>query len=174
MPAGSQASSRGEAKDSALLSSRDAGLLEPPERPQGRLSDFTLTFHFPALEKEMATHSSVLAWRIPDGLRAWGQRLCSVLSSGFKARLQVRWEPCPRLFSVATLGSETASPWPRPSPGEVWRKSGNSCLLPPPKRELPFPRLFLSTLGDERGKRGEGAGILREGTEKQWAGFALE
>ena len=30
-----------------------------------RLSDFTSTFHFPALEKEMATHSSVLAWRIP-------------------------------------------------------------------------------------------------------------
>ena len=30
-----------------------------------RLSDFTLTFHLPALEKEMATHSSVLAWRIP-------------------------------------------------------------------------------------------------------------
>ena len=29
-----------------------------------RLSDFTLTFHFHALEKEMATHSSVLAWRI--------------------------------------------------------------------------------------------------------------
>ena len=30
-----------------------------------QLSDFTLTFHFPALEKEMATHSNVLAWRIP-------------------------------------------------------------------------------------------------------------
>ena len=30
-----------------------------------RLSDFTLTFHFHALEKDMATHSSVLAWRIP-------------------------------------------------------------------------------------------------------------
>ena len=30
-----------------------------------RLSDFTFTFHFYALEKEMATHSSVLAWRIP-------------------------------------------------------------------------------------------------------------
>ena len=30
-----------------------------------RLSDFTFTFHFPALEKEMATHYSVLAWRIP-------------------------------------------------------------------------------------------------------------
>ena len=35
-------------------------------RVEGRtqLSDFTLTFHFHALEKEMATHSSVLAWRI--------------------------------------------------------------------------------------------------------------
>ena len=30
-----------------------------------RLSEFTFTFHFHALEKEMATHSSVLAWRIP-------------------------------------------------------------------------------------------------------------
>ena len=30
-----------------------------------RLSNLTFTFHFPALEKEMATHSSVLAWRIP-------------------------------------------------------------------------------------------------------------
>ena len=41
------------------------------------LSDFTFTFHFHALEKEMATHSSVLAWRIPvmgepSGLRLWG------------------------------------------------------------------------------------------------------
>ena len=32
---------------------------------QTRLSDFTFTFCFQALEKEMATHSSVLAWRIP-------------------------------------------------------------------------------------------------------------
>ena len=30
-----------------------------------RLSNFTLTFHFHALEKEMTTHSSILAWRIP-------------------------------------------------------------------------------------------------------------
>ena len=34
-------------------------------RSQTRLGNFTFTFHFPALEKEMATHSSVLAWRIP-------------------------------------------------------------------------------------------------------------
>ena len=42
-----------------------------------RLSDFALTFHFHALEKEMATHSSVLAWRIsgtaePGGLPSMG------------------------------------------------------------------------------------------------------
>ena len=51
-------------------------------RPWGRysrtrLSDFTFTFHFHALEKEMATHSSVLAWRIsgmaePGGLPSMG------------------------------------------------------------------------------------------------------
>ena len=43
-----------------------------------RLSNFTSTFHFHALEKEMATHSSVLAWRIPGtgepgGLQFWGR-----------------------------------------------------------------------------------------------------
>ena len=42
------------------------------------LSDFTFTFYFHALEKEMATHSSVLAWRIPEmgepsGLPSWGR-----------------------------------------------------------------------------------------------------
>ena len=34
-------------------------------KSQTRLSDFTFTFHFHALEKEMATHSSILAWEIP-------------------------------------------------------------------------------------------------------------
>ena len=34
-------------------------------RSRTRLSDFTFTLHFHALEKEMATHSSILAWRIP-------------------------------------------------------------------------------------------------------------
>ena len=46
-------------------------------KSQTGLSDFTFTFHFHALEKEMATHSSVLAWRIPGtgslvGCRLWG------------------------------------------------------------------------------------------------------
>ena len=35
------------------------------EKSRAQLSDFTFTFHFHALEKAMATHSSVLAWRIP-------------------------------------------------------------------------------------------------------------
>ena len=34
-------------------------------KSRAQLSDFTFTFHFHALEKEMAAHSSVLAWRIP-------------------------------------------------------------------------------------------------------------
>ena len=35
------------------------------DNSRARLNDFTFTFHFHALEKEMGTHSSVLAWRIP-------------------------------------------------------------------------------------------------------------
>ena len=54
---------------------------EEPGRFQSmatQLSNFTFTFHFHALEKEMATHSSVLAWRIPGmgslvGCRLWGR-----------------------------------------------------------------------------------------------------
>ena len=42
---------------------------------RARLSDFTFTFHFHALEKEMATHSSVLAWRIPGTGSLVGCRL---------------------------------------------------------------------------------------------------
>ena len=46
-------------------------------RSPTQLSDFTFTFHFHELEMEMATHSSVLAWRIPGtgslvGCRLWG------------------------------------------------------------------------------------------------------
>ena len=48
-------------------------------RSRTRLSDFTFTSHFHALEEEMATHSSVLAWRIPGmgslvGGHLWGRK----------------------------------------------------------------------------------------------------
>ena len=48
-------------------------------KSQTRVSDFTLTFHFHALEKEMATHSSIHAWKIPwtkepGGLQSMGSQ----------------------------------------------------------------------------------------------------
>ena len=45
-----------------------------------RLSDLTFTFHFHVLEKEMATHTSVLAWRIP-GTGAWWAAVYGVAQS---------------------------------------------------------------------------------------------
>ena len=46
-----------------------------------RLSNFTFTFHCHALEKEMATHSSVLAWRIPGMVGAWWAAVYGVAQS---------------------------------------------------------------------------------------------
>ena len=46
-------------------------------KSRARLSDFTFTFHFHALEKEMATHSSILAWKIP-----WAEEPDWLLSMG--------------------------------------------------------------------------------------------
>ena len=50
-----------------LLMDREAwhAAIHGVTKSQTRLSDFTFTFHFHALEKEMATHSSILAWIIP-------------------------------------------------------------------------------------------------------------
>ena len=50
----------------------------PGGRAESDKTDFTFTFHFHALEKEMTTHSSILAWRIPGmgslvGCRLWGR-----------------------------------------------------------------------------------------------------
>ena len=50
-------------------------------RSRTRLSDVAFTFHFHALEKEMATHSSVLAWRIPGTRLAWWAAVYGVTQS---------------------------------------------------------------------------------------------
>ena len=49
-------------------------------KSQTPLSDFTFTFHFHALQKKMATHSSILAWRIP-GMGAWWAAVYGVAQS---------------------------------------------------------------------------------------------
>ena len=54
-----------------------------PVVTEGRtgLSDFTFIFHFHALEKEMVTHSNVLAWRIPGSRGAWWAAIYGVAQS---------------------------------------------------------------------------------------------
>ena len=56
------------------------GLQSMGSRRVGHDSDFTFTFHFHALEKEMATHSSILAQRIP-GTGAWWAAIYGVAQS---------------------------------------------------------------------------------------------
>ena len=86
---------------SCLENPRDGGAcwaaVHGVAKSQTRLSDFSFTFHFHTLEKEMATHSSVLAWRIPgtgepDGLPSMGlqsrTRLKQLSSSSIPCNFQ--------------------------------------------------------------------------------------
>ena len=57
-------------------------------KSQTWLSDITFTFHFHALEKEMATHSSVLAWRIPGTGGAWWAAIYGVTQSWTRLKRQ--------------------------------------------------------------------------------------
>ena len=78
---GSLSSFRGEGNDtplqySCLENPMDGGAswasVHGVAKNRTRLSDITFTFHFHALEKEMATRSSVLAWRIPGTVEPGG------------------------------------------------------------------------------------------------------
>ena len=72
-----------------------------------QLSDFTFTFHFHALEKEMATHSSVLAWRIPGtgepgglpsmGWHRVGHDWSDLVAESWRRRKKYEWKDQPRL-----------------------------------------------------------------------------
>ena len=63
-------------------------------KSQTQLSSFTFTFHFHALEKEIATHSSVLAWRIPGMGEPGGLLIYGVAQS----RTRVKWLSSSSIF----------------------------------------------------------------------------
>ena len=88
------------------------------------MSDFNFTFHFPALEKEMATHSSVLAWRIPGTGSLVGCRLWGRTESDTTAATQQQQQQAPHL------------PHPHPGPqsrmgfrGHMMQKGSHHCLF---------------------------------------------
>ena len=76
------------------------------------LSDFTFTFHFHALEKDMATHSSVLAWRIP-GTRKPGWAAVSGVAQS-RTRLKRLSSSCGVALGiiVSEHGLDRAVAWP--------------------------------------------------------------
>ena len=85
---------------SCLENSMDGGAWQAAvhgvAKSQARLIDFTFTFHFHALEKEMGTHSSVLAWRIPGtgepvGLLSMGWHRVGHDWSDLAAAAAARW-----------------------------------------------------------------------------------
>ena len=76
------------------------------------LSNFTFTFHFHALEKEMATHSSVLAWRIPGMMDAGG-----LLSTG-SHRIGHDWSD--------TAAAAVAARNRCPSSNNLWKQGTNT------------------------------------------------
>ena len=98
-------------------------------RSRTRLSDFTLFFHFHALEKEMATHSSVLDWRIPGTGEPGG-----LLSMG-SHRVRHDWSD---LAAVAAAGQQQS-----PLSGTLIQQKSTTLLT---QTLLLHLRLFLQEL----------------------------
>ena len=74
-----------------------------------RLSDFTFTFHFHALEKEMATHSSVLAWRIRGLFSSCGE--WGLLSSYGVQASHCNGFSCCRAQALGRTGFSSCDTW---------------------------------------------------------------
>ena len=87
-------------------------------KSRARLNDFTFSFHFHALEKEMATHSSVLAWRIP-GTGEPGR-----LPSMGSHRVRHDW----RDLAVAVVGEATLHSFSSIHSTHMWFLLSPSCL----------------------------------------------
>ena len=80
-------------------------------KSQTRLSDFTFTFHFHAREKEIATHSSVLAWRIPGtaepvGCHLWGRTELDTTEVTWRQQQQQQQQP----FAVYAINISPSCP----------------------------------------------------------------
>ena len=100
---------------SCLENPRDGGpwwaAVHGVAKSRAQLSDFTFTFHFHALEKEMATHSSVLAWRIPGtgepgGLPSMGShRVRHDLNDLAAAAAEEPGQPCETVRGEAVRSS---------------------------------------------------------------------
>ena len=94
------------------------------------LSLFTFTFHFHTLEKEMATHSSVLAWRIPGTLEPGG-----LLSMG-SHRVGDDWSDLAAVAAAARLATAFL---PRSKHLLVsWLQSPSAVTLEPPKNKASY------------------------------------
>ena len=117
-------------------------------KSRARLSDFTFTFHFHAMEKEMATHSSILARRIP-----WTEEPDGLQSMGWAAQVEIPlavggWSVPVVLPGVANVaGNPPGAPQGR---GETWRRGAGWGVrshavtrAPPPA----FPRNPRGRLG---------------------------
>ena len=93
-----------------------------------RLSNFTFTFHFQALEKEMATHSSVLAWRIPGvgepgGLPSMGSHRVGHNWSNLAAAAAVIMRRLPSEWTTSVLLCWVrSSVFPSPHWGIIWQR----------------------------------------------------
>ena len=82
----------------------------------GQDSEFTFTFHFHALEKEMATHFSVLAWRIQGTEELWWAAVYEItqswtrlkrLSSISSSSRRRKWQPTPVFFPAESQGRQS-------------------------------------------------------------------
>ena len=91
-----------------------------------QLSNFTSTFHFHALEKEMATHSSVLAWRIP-----WTEKPGGLPSVG-SHRVGHNWSDIAAAAAADLVASQVrnqSQPWEPGTRHETFWRSEASCFM---------------------------------------------
>ena len=128
------------------------------------LSDFTFTFHFHALEKEMATHSSILAWRIPGtaepgGLTSMGSHrvghnwsdLAACISSVqslshslWPHELQHARPPCPSPTPGVHSNSRPSSWWCHPAISSSVVPFSSCPQSLPASESFPMSQLFTS------------------------------